>query len=1045
MRLSDISIQRPVFATVLSLLLIVLGAMSFMRLTLRELPNIDPPIVSVQVSYPGASAAVVETRVTQILEDALAGIEGINTIQSQSRNNRSSVTIEFNLNRDIEAAANDVRDAVSRAVDRLPDEDDAPEIAKVEADADVIVWLNMRSTTMDTLQLTDYAERYVLDRLSALDGVARVQLGGSQRYAMRVWLDRDAMAARGVTAADVENALRRENVELPAGSIESQTRDFTLRVERGYQRAEQFAAIPLGKGADGYVVRLADVARVERGPEEHRSYLRSNGVPNVGLGIVRTSTANALDVARAAREEAERIRPSLPQGTEIFVAFDSTVFIDASVKRVYWTLAEALVLVFLVIWLFLGSLRAALIPAVTVPVCLVASFIALYAFGFSINLLTLLALVLCIGLVVDDAIVVVENIQRRADLGEPPLVAAKRGTAQVAFAVIATTAVLVSVFLPVGFMEGNTGRLFRELSVALAAAVAISAFVALTLTPMMSSKLIRPHTTPTGLNAWTTRTLDRVSNGYSRHVQRMVAMPGKRILALMLAAMALCVAAVVALGLTVPRELAPPEDRGRFFVSIQAPEGAGFDYTVEQVQQVESIVLAQVGEGKPIERANSRVPGGWGAGADMHTGNVIVFLQPWDKRGQTTDEVVDSLRKQFDALPGIQARPQVPSGLISGGRGQPFQLVLGGPDYVELAQWRDRVLARIEQNPGLFGADSDYKETRPQMRVNIDRNRAADLGVSVQEVGRTLETMMGSRRVTTFVDNGEEYDVLLQAERDKRATPTDLANTYVRGSGDQLVPLANLVTLSEIAEPGSFNRFNRLRAITISAGLSPGYTMGEAIDWTRQVVAEELPDYAQIDWKGESREYQRAGGAILVTFALALLIVYLVLAAQFESFIHPFVIMLTVPLAVLGALVGLWVTGGSLNLFSQIGIVMLIGLAAKNGILIVEFANQLRDEGLSVARAIAESARVRLRPILMTSVATIAGAVPLVVAGGPGSASRATIGVVVIAGVAFSTLLSLYVVPAFYALLAPHTRSPEALANELQALEAETPPVAAHA
>ncbi|WP_119718901.1 efflux RND transporter permease subunit [Cognatilysobacter tabacisoli] len=1043
MKLSDVSIRRPVFATVMSLMLVVLGAMAFMRLTLRELPNIDPPIVSVDVTYPGASAAVVETRVTQILEDALSGTEGINTIQSRSVNGRSQVTIEFNLSRDIEAAANDVRDAISRVADRLPEEADPPEIEKVEADADVIVWLNMRSENMDTLQLTDYAERYVVDRLSALDGVARVQLGGGQRYAMRLWLDRDAMAARGVTAGDVESALRRENVELPAGRIESNTRDFTLRVERGYRTSEQFAQVPLMKGDDGYVVKLGDVARIEVGPQERRSYLRSNAVPNVGIGIVRTSTANALDVARAARAEAERIAPTLPVGTEIFVAYDSTVFIEASVERVYWTLAEALVLVFLVIWLFLGSLRAALIPAVTVPVCLVASFIALYAFGFTINLLTLLALVLCIGLVVDDAIVVLENIQRRADLGEPALVASRRGTAQVAFAVIATTAVLVAVFLPVGFMDGNAGRLFRELSVALAAAVAISAFVALTLTPMMSSKLVRAHTEPRGFNAWTNRTLNRLSQGYGRQVQRIVALPRTRVMVLVGGAMLACLGAAALLFTMVPSELSPAEDRGRFFISIQGPEGAGFDYTVKQVQQVEAILAPSIGDDRPIQRANSRVPGGFGASEEMHTGNVIVFLQDWDKRDTTTDEVVTKLRGQLAELPGVQARAQVPSGLLSG-RGQPYQLVLGGPEYAELAQWRDRILARIEQNPGLFGADSDYKETRPQMRVDIDRDRAADLGVSVQEIGRTLETMMGSRQVTTYVDNGEEYDVLLQADRGDRATPADLGNTYVRGS-DGLVPLSSLVTLREVAEPGSFNRFNRLRAITISAGLSPGYTMGEAIEWTRQVAAEELPETAQLDWKGESREYLRAGGAIALTFGLALLIVYLVLAAQFESFIHPLVIMLTVPLAVLGALIGLFVTGGTLNLFSQIGIVMLIGLAAKNGILIVEFANQLRDEGKSIAAAITEASAVRLRPILMTSVATVVGAVPLVIAGGPGSASRATIGVVVIFGVSFSTLLSLYVVPAFYLLLAKYTQSPEAVAHELEKLEAATPPVSGHA
>ncbi|HSX65499.1 MAG TPA: efflux RND transporter permease subunit, partial [Pseudoxanthomonas sp.] len=676
MNLSDISIKRPVLAVVISLLLIVLGIMSFTRLTLRELPNIDPPIVSVEVSYPGASAAVAETRVTQILEDALSGIEGINTIQSQSRNGRSDITIEFRLTRDIEAAANDVRDAVSRVMDRMPEEADPPEISKVEADADVIVWLNMRSSTMDTLELTDYADRYVVDRLSSLDGVARVQLGGGQRYAMRIWLNRDAMAARNITASDIETALRSENVELPAGRIESQTRDFTLRMERGYRQPEQFKQIPLRKGEDGYVVRLGDVAEVELGPQERRAYLRSNFVPNVGLGIVRTSTANALDVARAARAEAELIQQTLPEGTDIFVSYDGTVFIDASIKRVYWTLLEAIALVILVIWLFLGSLRAALIPAVTVPVCLVAAFIGLYVFGFSINLLTLLALVLCIGLVVDDAIVVLENVQRRADLGEPPLVAARRGTAQVAFAVIATTAVLVSVFLPVGFMEGNSGRLFRELSVALAGAVALSAFIALTLTPMMCSKLVRPHGKETGFNAWMNRQLGRISSGYGRRISKLVALPGGRILAMTLAAMSICLVLAAVLFWRVPSELAPAEDRGRFFVLVDGPEGAGFDYTVGQLQQVEGILGNYIGDGKPVQRANSRAPRGWGTSEEMHTAQVIVFLQDWSQRDVSTDEVVTELRGEFAKLPGVQARAMVPGGLI-GSRGQRYQLVLG--------------------------------------------------------------------------------------------------------------------------------------------------------------------------------------------------------------------------------------------------------------------------------------------------------------------------------------------------------------------------------
>lgn len=1037
MNLSDLSIRRPVFATVISLLLMVLGVMAFSRLTLRELPAIDPPIVSVDVSYPGASAAVVETRVTQVLEDALSGTEGIQTIQSRSVNGRSSVTLEFTLERDIEAAANDVRDAISGVADRMPDEADPPEVEKADSDSDTIIWLNMSSTRMDTLQLSDYADRYVVDRLSSLDGVAQVRIGGRQRYAMRIWLDSAAMAARGITALDIENALRAENLELPAGRIESEDRDFTLRVARGYEKPADFAQIPLKEGDDGYVVRLGEVAKVELASAERRAYYQSNGQPNIGLGIIKTSTANALDVTRAARAMALEIQKSLPEGTNIFVAFDDTVFIDAAIKRVFATLLESIALVLVVIWLFLGSLRAAMIPALTVPVCLIAAFIPLYLFDYSINLLTLLALVLSIGLVVDDAIVVLENIQRRADLGEPRLVAAVRGTKQVAFAVIATTTVLVAVFLPVGFMEGNTGRLFRELSVALAGAVAISAFVALTLTPMMSSKLLRPHSEEKSnhVHRWVNARLDGLSTRYKRRLERSVERPWL-FGALMLAALALS----FGLFKLVPSELAPAEDRGALFVSILGPEGAGFDYTVEQVKQVEQIFARHAGDDKAIRRYNTRVPGGFGAGEEMHTGNVIVFLQDWDNRDQSTSEVADSLRGDLAQLTGVRAQPRVGGGLV-GSRGQPIQIVLGGPEYVEIAKWRDLVMARMEANPGLFSVDSDYKETRPQMRVQIDRQRAADLGVSVADIGRALETMMGSRQVTTFVQDGEEYDVILQAGREGRAAPADLGAIEVRARSGALVSLSNLVTLTELAEPGSLNRFNRMRAITITAGLSSGYTMGEALTFLQDVVETELPDYAQVDWKGESREYQKAGGAVLLTFTLALLIVYLVLAAQFESFIHPFVIMLTVPLGVLGALLGLAITGSTLNLFSQIGIVMLVGLAAKNGILIVEFANQLRDQGRSVHQAIVESAGVRLRPILMTSIATMVGALPLVLAGGPGSASRATIGIVVIFGVGFSTLLSLFVVPAFYALLAPYTHSPEAVTQELEELERQVPPV----
>jgi len=1041
MKLSTVSIERPVLAIVMSLLLVVLGLMAFNYLTLRELPAIDPPVVSVSVDYTGASAAVVETRITQVLEDALAGIEGIDTINASSRNGRARVSIEFSASRDIEAAANDVRDAVSRIADRLPEEARTPEIFKVESDADPIIWFNLSSSHLDTLALSDYAERYVVDRFSSLDGVAQVRISGRQRYAMRIWLDRDQLAARNLTVAEVEAALRNENVELPAGRIESATRDFTVRVERSYESAQDFARLPLAKGADGYVVRLGDVAQVELASAERRAYYRSNGEPGIGLGIVKTSTANALDVARTARAQAQLIGKTLPQDMQIFVSFDNTAFIEAAVKRVYATLLEAVLLVLLVIWLFLGSARAALVPAVTVPVCLIAAFIALWAFGFSINLFTLLALVLCIGLVVDDAIVVVENVQRRIDLGEPPLAAAKRGTSQVAFAVIATTAVLVAVFLPVGFLQGNTGRLFRELAVALAAAIALSAFVALSLTPMMASRLLRPHNHQEKSH-FLHNVIERIAQRYARFLQRHIQRTNLFVLLMLVALLA-----SVGLYRMLPQELAPAEDRGSFMLMIDGPEGAGYDYTVAQVQQIESIIepmIAQLGnENAPIMRANPRVPGGWGNSEEMHTARMIAILQPWQQRQQSTPDVAAQVQQSLSGLTGVRTRAQVSGGLVRS-FGQPFQMVLGGSSHEEIAQWRDSLLERMNAYPGLLGVDSDYKETRPQMQVNIDRQRAADLGISVTSIGRALETLLGSRRVTTFVNNGEEYDVLLQAGRENRATPADLAAIHVRGASGELVPLSNLVSLSEMAQAGTLNRFNRLRAITLSASLAPGYTMGEVVNWAQQAARETLPDYAQIDWKGESREFQRSGGAALLTFAMALLVVYLVLAAQFESFIHPLTIMLTVPLAVLGAFLGLYLTGGSLNLFSQIGIVMLIGLAAKNGILIVEFANQLRDTGRSVQQAIIQSAHVRLRPVLMTSIATVVGAIPLVMAGGPGSASRATIGVVVIFGVTLSTFLSLFVIPAFYALLAPYTHSPQAGARELAKQEQQSPPLSDH-
>jgi len=1032
MILSDLAVKRPVLAVVASLIIVVVGALAFTRLPLREIPSIDPPVVSVQTSYPGANASVIEARITQPLEDAIAGIEGIALLQSSSQNGRSNINIEFTLDRDIESAANDVRDAVSRNVGGLPEAALAPTVEKADADAEVVMWLNLEAPAMDPLALTDFAERQIVDRLSSIDGVANVIVGGGQRYAMRIWLKRDELAARGLTVADVAAALRRENVELPAGRLESAERDFILRLSRSYRGETDFETLPIAQ-RDGRVVTLAEVADVELASAEVRSQFRGNGSRQLGLGLVKTSTSNSLDVAKAARAEMDAINKTVPKGVRLLVAFDTTIFIDAALTEVYKTLAEATIFVVLVIWWFIGSWRAALTPAVTLPVCILGACIALAAFGFSINLLTLLALVLSIGLVVDDAIVVLENCQRRVDLGEPRLVAAYRGARQVAFAVIATTAVLVAVFLPIAFMQGNLGRLFRELSVAIASAVAISAFVALTLSPMMCSKLLVPHDAERGLSRRVDNAMNALSARYGRALGHALGHPWVVVIVMLVA-----LGVVGLLVWTLPKELTPSEDRGALFVQVQGPEGAGFSYMLPRMAEVEKRLMTLVddgsGEDRPVARMNIRTPRGMGGASseEMHTGQATLLLKQWADRAESTDEVAQRANALLAGIPGVRASAQARSGLVRS-FGPPVQLVLQGPTYEDLTAWRDRVLLRMEENPKLVSPDSDYKDTRPQMRVEVDRARAAQLGVSVEEIGAALDTLMAGRRVTTFQREGEEYDVLLQAQRDDRRDPVDLTSLRVRSqTSGELVALSNLVSFTELAEPGSLNRFNRQRAITVSANLAPGYSLGEAITWLEDVARAEMPGTSNpIDWKGEAREYLKTGSSVVFTMVLALLVVFLVLAAQFESFVHPLTIMLSVPLAVLGALLGLAVYGESLNIYSQIGVVMLVGLAAKNGILIVEFANQLRDAGRDIRAAILESATTRLRPILMTSIATMVGALPLLFASGAGAASRQAIGVTVVFGLMLSTLLSLFVVPVVYLRLARRSGSPEAVARAL--------------
>lgn len=1029
MILSDVSVKRPVFATVISLLLVAFGILSFMELPVREYPDTSPPVVSVSTSYPGASADIVEAQITQLIEDQINGVEGVTSISSSSSDGSSRVTVEFQVGRDIDQAANDVRDKVSRVVRRLPEGVDPPEIAKADADGRPIAFFNLVSSEMSFLELNDYAERYIVDQFAVIDGVASVSVRGTGGYAMRVWLDRVALAARGLTVTDVESALRRQNIELPAGRVDSNDREFTVRVDRVYQTADDFRGLVIARGNAGQLVTLGEVARIELGAASNRAIYRGNGVDAVGLGIVRQSTANSLDVLRQSMALANTVNATLPDHMELVLSNSDAEFIEYAIDSVYSTIIMTVLLVSLVIYMFLGSFRSMLIPAVTIPVCLLSAFMVMLAFGLTINLITLLALVLCVGLIVDDSIVVLENIQRRVESGEPPLLAAYNGSRQVGFAVIATTLVLLAVFVPVVFMEGNMGILFYELAITIGGAVVVSTVLALSLTPMMSSKLLNSHSHESFLTNLVDRMFRWLQGGYHQALEFAL-----KIRLVILAGLFLVTFGVYYLWMQVPSEFAPSEDQGVFMVRVNGPEGASMSYMQDQVNLMQDAVLPYLESGE-VKSVVSMLPG-FGGGSGVSSGMSIVALPDWQTRGKSTQEVMNELRAEWSNLPGLEINMFMRSGLVRGGGGQPVQFVIGGRTFEELAEWRDLLIQRGEAS-GLFTRmSSDYLETRPGLTVTVDKTRAADLGVSIQAIGRTMQAMMSESRVTTFADRGEEYDVILQAEESQRASPDDLTNIYVRSEASgELIPLSNLITIENTSAPNSLNRYMRMRAITITAGLQPGVTLEQGLSYLEETVRSELPEHAQIGYKGESLELKESSGGLLFIFALALLVVFLVLAAQFESFVHPLVIMTTVPLAIFGALIGLLLTGGTLNIYTNIGLIILVGIASKNGILIVEFANQLRDEGKPFREALVTACDMRLRPVLMTALATMMGSIPLIYASGAGSESQNLLGVVIFSGVLMTTLMTLFIVPVVYDLLAKNTGSPEAVARLLGTLQ----------
>ena len=1004
MVVSEVCIRRPVFATVLSLVILLVGLVSYDRLQVREYPKIDEPTVTVSTSYPGASAEIIESQVTKPLEDSIAGIEGVDVLTSISRPEQSQITVRFRLERDPDGAAADVRDRVARVRARLPDTVDEPVIAKVEADANPIIWMAFTSDSVSPLEVSDIANRFVKPRLQTLPGAADVRIYGDRRFAMRIWIDPDRLAGFNLTPGDVEDALRRQNVELPSGRIESQQREFTVSSQTDLQRVQQFENVVV-RTVNGYPVRLRDVARVGIAPQSERSIVRFNGRNSISLGLIKQATANPLDLAQALKKELPLIQAQLPEGVQVSIANDNTVFIERSIQSVYVTIAEAVVLVAVVIFLFLGTLRASVIPLVTIPVCLIGAFALMFAAGFSINTLTLLSLVLAIGLVVDDAIVMLENVWRHIEDGMEPVKAALVGSKEVGFAIVAMTLTLAAVYAPVAFTTGRTGRLFIEFALTLAGAVLVSGFVALTLTPMMCAKLLRHDPSPGRL----VRAIDGALGGMTRGYARLLRLTLSVRWLVVLVGLAVAGASVV-LWTGMKRELAPVEDRATIVAIFNGPDGASIDYTDRYARQVEDIMRSVPEVNRVFVVTGSPT---------VAQGISFTRTVDWSERDRKVPEMIREVQPRLLGIPGVQAFAVAPASLGQSPRERPINVVILSSDpYETIQEVIEPMLADMRADPRFQGVDSDLRLNKPELKIDVDRDRAADAGVPVDAIGRALETALGGRQVTRFKREGEQYDVIVQFAQGDRSTPQDISRIFVRGRGDTLLPLSSLVTVREGVTARELNHFSQRRAVTITANLSPGASLGDTVDAIEAYAHKHLKPGYGLDYNGQTREFKQSSTALLVTFALALCFIYLVLAAQFESFVDPLTIMFSVPLSMTGALALLQWTGGTMNVYSQIGLITLVGLITKHGILIVEFANQLRDAGRDLREATIEAASLRLRPILMTTGAMVLGAVPLALATGAGAESRTQIGMVIVGGMSFGTLLTLFVVPTVYTLLA---------------------------
>ena len=1014
MQLSETSVRRPVFATVLSLLIVLVGFVSYTRLNVREYPKIDNPVVTVETKYTGASSAVVESQVTKVLEDSLSGIEGVDVITSISRQEQSQITVNFVLSRDADSSAADVRDKVSRVRQRLPQGIDEPVIAKVEADAFPVIWLSFSADNMDVMQLSDYANRIAKPMLQTAPGASDVRVFGERKFAMRIWLDPDRLASYKLTTQDVEDALRRSNVEVPAGRIESKFREFNVTAATDLQKPAEFRQVVI-KAINGMPIRIGDVARVEQGPLSERTSTRLNGRDAITLGVIRNATANPLDLSAAVRKMIPKIKENLPPGIEIEIANDNSVFIDRSIKAVYETIVEAMVLVALVIFLFLRTFRASIIPLVTIPVCLIGTFALMALFGFTVNTLTMLALVLAIGLVVDDAIVVLENIFRHIENGMAPFHAAIRGAREVGFAVVAMTLTLAAVYAPLAFTPGRTGKLFTEFALALAGSVIVSGFVALTLTPMMCSIMLKHVNNPT----WFDRTMERYLQKLSEKYGQMLGwtLSSGRVMGRNMSRRWLVVAVMVMAGIgsftllkTTKSELAPLEDRGVILTVINGPDGATMDYTTRYAQTIERMASKYT----EFDRIFTVV-----GNPTVAQGNVFYRAAPWEQRTKTTLEIAREMTPAIAGLPGVTAFPITPPSLGQPFRDRPLNFVIVTTDsYQNLAQVVRTFQEEIAKNPGIVSVDTDLRLNKPEISMDVDRERAADMGVPIDNIARAVETMMGGRQVTRYKREGDQYDVMVQTSPSGRDTPDDIEHIFVRGRNDAMIPLSALVRIKEVVVPRELNHFGQRRSASITANIAPNYSLGEAIVFMNETAKKVLkPGYAT-DLNGTSREFVKTSGSLVIVFILSLLFIFLVLAAQFESFVDPLVILFSVPLSMVGALLALQLSGGTLNVFSQIGLITLVGLITKHGILIVEFANQLRAEGMDALEAVKQSATLRLRPILMTTGAMVLGAIPLALATGAGAESRKQIGWVIVGGMSLGTLLTIFVVPTMYTFFA---------------------------